>query len=135
MSLSITSDPFVIKRDVFNVLKVDHIGCCGYICLANLLQFPNWISIARKFIQHVENPFFTSECRARIGRLKAVLDAANKEGKKLNSLDSDCHLTAHMCKMLARFVGDTLILTTLHCSEWIGHDHEPSVSDFQKMSE
>jgi hypothetical protein len=98
------SKPFFIAREIFNVLKVDHIGCCGYICLANLLQFPNWISIARKFIQHVDNPFFTSDCKIRIGRLKALLDAANKEGETLNSLDSDCHLTSNMCKFLVRFV-------------------------------
>jgi hypothetical protein len=103
MSFSETSDPFLIARDIFNVLKVDHTGCCGYICLANLLQFPNWISIALKFIQHVNNPFFTSKCRARIGRLKAVLDAAKEEGKILNALDSNCYLTANMCKLLTRY--------------------------------
>jgi hypothetical protein len=132
MSLSKASDPFFVQRDIFNVLQVDHIGCCGYICLANLLQFPNWISMARKFIQHVENPFFTSECRARIGRLKALLAAANEEGKILNSLDSNCHLTSHMCKCIIIICLWLLIILiiTLHYSKWIGHGYEPPVPDF-----
>lgn len=98
MSVSKAVDPLFIARDIFNVLKVDHIGCCGYICLSILLQFPNWISIARKFIQHADNPFFTSECRSRINRLQQLLDVANEEGRILTSLDSDCHLTDHMSK-------------------------------------
>lgn len=94
------SQSFLIARDTFTVIKVDHIGCCGYICLAKLLGFRNWIAAARKFVEIVDNPYFTAECVARIDRLKAVIGVADEGGKQLNSLDSDCHLTSEMCKSL-----------------------------------
>lgn len=97
---------FLIPRDTFTVIKVDHIGCCGYICLAKLLGFSNWTAAARKFVEIVDNPYFTAECVARINRLKAAIDAANERGAKLNSLDSDCHLTCEMCKSLDNFLDD-----------------------------
>jgi hypothetical protein len=100
------SQSFLIAKETFTVIKVDHIGCCGYICLAKLLGYSNWIAIARKFVEIVDNPFFTAECVDRIHRLKVVIDVADEGRKQLNSLDSDCHLTSEMCKSLDDFLNE-----------------------------
>jgi len=95
-----TLDPYFISFNLFKVLAVEHTGCCGYICLAELLGFPNWIGVARRFKAKLDCPFFTSECRARILRVNNLIDTAENEGDELTSLDTDCYLTTAMSKYL-----------------------------------
>lgn len=96
MEANTSVSPLFVKASFFNIILVDHTGLCGYICLALLLGFKDWIAIINLFHEKKESPYFTDECRERIDNILNLIASKRKKNESVTSLDDELYLTTAM---------------------------------------